>query len=68
MRDIGSFLADLASITRVRLLPYHLAHSKFEAVGMADPVGDIEVPTRQQMKMAEDIMTGFGLRTLVPGR
>jgi pyruvate formate lyase activating enzyme len=64
LRGIGHFLADLPSIVAVRLLPYHPAHSKFEAVGMPDPMAEAPPPSAEQLNTAADTMGSFGLRVI----
>jgi pyruvate formate lyase activating enzyme len=46
---IGRLLKGLANIVAVRLLPYHQAHSKYEAIGWPDHMPDADTPTAAQM-------------------
>jgi len=58
---IGKLLSGLRNITGVRLLPYHLAHSKFEIVGHTDTMPDVPLPTQSLMSETSAHLTEFGL-------
>lgn len=62
--NIGRFLAGLKNLAGVRLLPYHPAQSKFEAIGRNDPMADVEPPAAGQLEMATGIMGNCGLRVV----
>jgi len=64
LRTIARFLARLKNVVGLRLLPYHPAHSKFEAIGRADPMPDVEPPSAEQLEMATGIMNGLNLRVV----
>ena len=46
---IGGLLGGLRSVVGVRLLPYHQARSKYEAIGHADPMPEAEPPPKDRM-------------------
>jgi glycyl-radical enzyme activating protein len=46
---MGALLAGLRNIAGVRLLPYHPARSKYEAVGRPDAMPAVEAPSREKM-------------------
>lgn len=64
LRAIGRFLSSLVSLVGVRLLPYHTALSKYEAIGRADPMAGVAPPSSEQLNAAADIMRSFGLKTV----
>ena len=43
---IGRLLGGLRNVVGVRLLPYHPAHSKYEAIGCADTMPEVEAPSK----------------------
>jgi len=61
MEAIGSFLAGLKNLVGVKLLPYHLARAKYEAVGRYDTMPHVEPPTPSQLEAAAAILRRFGL-------
>ena len=63
---IGKLLSKLHNITGVRLLPYHLAHSKYENVGHKDTMPHVAVPTSEQIHRAVTGLTDFGLKVKQP--
>ncbi len=63
LQAIGRFLSSLQHLVGVRLLPYHPAQSKYEAVGKADPMADVQPPSAAQLRTAAGIMQSFGLKT-----
>lgn len=65
MQAMGGFLADLPNITGVRLLPYHLARSKYEAVGHPDTMPDVAPPDTAAMQRLAEVLQRFGLRALL---
>ena len=46
---IGGLLGGLRNIALVRLLPYHPARSKYEAIGRADTMPEAEAPSKARM-------------------
>jgi len=58
---IGTFLSKLKNIAGVRLLPYHLAHSKYEKVALTDTMPQVDPPTHEQLKAAAACLTNCGL-------
>lgn len=64
LQAIGRFLTRLKRIVGVRLLPYHPAHSKSEAVGKADSMPDVGPPSVEQLKVATDVMESLNLRVV----
>ncbi|MBQ9503297.1 MAG: glycyl-radical enzyme activating protein [Lentisphaeria bacterium] len=66
IRGAGAFLAGLANVSAVRLLPYHsFARSKFRAVGHADTMPDVEPPTPEELERAAAILRSHNLQTIV---
>ena len=61
LHAIGGFLAGLPNLVGVRLLPYHPADSKFEAVGMPAPMAGAEPPSDADVALATETMAGLGL-------
>jgi pyruvate-formate lyase-activating enzyme len=54
----------LPNIVGVRLLPYHLARSKYEAVGRSDTMPEVAPPDAAAMARATVILQGYGLVVL----
>jgi glycyl-radical enzyme activating protein len=46
---IGGLLSGLRSIVGVRLLPYHQARSKYEAIGCTDTMPEVEAPPEDRI-------------------
>ena len=65
MAAMGKLLSGLANIVGVRLLPYHLARSKYEMVGWLDTMPDVPVPDTVVMANAAEILRASGLDTLM---
>jgi len=61
LQAIGRFLAGLPNVSGVRLLPYHPARSKFEAVGKATPMPDVEPLSDEKLGVATRLMEAQGL-------
>ncbi|MEN6644646.1 MAG: glycyl-radical enzyme activating protein [Armatimonadia bacterium] len=61
MAAIGQLLNDLNNIVGVRLLPYHLARSKYETIGRPYPMDDVQPPDAATIDNAKAILQGFGL-------
>jgi len=61
MKAIGGFLDGMKNIMGVRLLPYHAAISKREALGLLDPMEGIEPPSAESMLAFAAILKGFRL-------
>ena len=61
MTAAGKLLGELDNITLVRLLPYHLARSKYVTSGHADTMPQVAPPTPEQMEHAAGLLRGFGL-------
>jgi len=61
MSAAGKLLGGLSNIAGVRLLPYHLARSKYETVGHPDTMPHVDPPTHEQMDNAANCLKGFGL-------
>ena len=64
MDAMGELLDGLSNIAGVRLLPYHLARSKYATVGHADTMPDVPAPTPEQMSRAACILTNLGLKVI----
>jgi pyruvate formate lyase activating enzyme len=65
LHAIGRFLSGLKHIPPVRLLPFHPAHSKFVALGMAEPMTNVEPPADDQVPNADHILKSHGI-CLIP--
>ncbi len=61
MSAMGKLLSGLANIVRVRLLPYHLARSKYETVGRPDTMPDAAPPDAATVAGAAAILRECGL-------
>lgn len=61
MAAMGEWLSGLSHIVGVRLLPYHLARSKYETVGRPDTMPDVLPPDAAAMAGAAAILQGYGL-------
>jgi glycyl-radical enzyme activating protein len=61
MTAMGKLLAGLPNITRVRLLPYHLARSKYATVGRPDTMPEVALPDAAAMAGAAAILRSYGL-------
>ena len=57
----GKLLGGLTNIVGVRLMSYHPARLKYEAVGHPDTMPHVLVPTTEQMRFAAVLLTKFGL-------
>ncbi len=62
MAAIGKVLSGLPNIVVVRLLPYHLARGKYEAVGRPDTMPHVSPPDAVTMANAAAVLCRFGLR------
>ena len=57
----GAFLATVAGVTRVCLLPYHaLARPKYETVGRPDTLPPSPAPTAKELERAGDVLRACG--------
>ena len=65
MAAMGEWLSGLPYIVGVRLLPYHLARSKYETVGRPDTMPDVPPPAAAAMADAVAILQGYGLGAVV---
>ncbi len=65
MAAMGKLLNGLKNIVAVRLLPYHLARSKYEAVGHPDTMPHVPVPDTVAMANSETILRQSGLNTVM---
>lgn len=61
MAAVGDMLSNLPNIVGVRLLPYHLARSKYETVGHADTMPDVPPPDAMAMAEAAATLRRSGL-------
>jgi glycyl-radical enzyme activating protein len=64
MAAIARLLSGLRNIVGVRLLPYHLARSKYEALGRAYPMGEVAPPEGAAVEGLAAILRGHGLKTV----
>jgi len=61
MSAIGELLGGLPHRVAVRLLPYHLARSKYETVGHVDTMPDVPPPDSAAMTRWADLLRRHGL-------
>jgi len=61
MAAMGEWLSGPPHMVGVRLLPYHLARSKYETVGRPDTMPDVPPPDAAAMAGAAAILQGYGL-------
>ncbi len=61
---LADLLAGLPNLTGVRLLPYHLARSKYAAVGHADTLPDVPPPPAATVAAAAAILRARGVLVL----
>lgn len=60
----GAFLKNLGGVVGVRILPYHnYATSKYKSLDIKDTLPR-ELPTKEQIEEAKNIITAFGLKAL----
>lgn len=57
----GEFLAGLNHLTGIRLLPYHVARSKYETVGHSDTMPEVPPPTTEELVRAAELLRQAGL-------
>lgn len=67
MAAIAKLLSGLPNIVGVRLLPYHLARSKYETVGRADTMPKVAPPDAAAMAQAAALLRRYGLVVIAPG-
>jgi len=65
MAAMGKLLSGLPNIVGVRLLPYHLARSKYEKVGRPDTMPHVAPPDADTMAGAAAILRECGLDTVL---
>lgn len=65
MAAMGKLLSGLANIAGVRLLPYHLARSKYETVGHADTMPVVPLPDAAVIANCAEILRQAGLRNVI---
>ncbi|TVQ24095.1 MAG: pyruvate formate lyase-activating protein [Spirochaetaceae bacterium] len=66
-KRVAAFVAELASVERVDLLPYHeLGRHKWEALGRQYPLDTIAPPTREEVSAAHRIFEAAGLPVTPP--
>lgn len=59
IEKIGEFLGTLKNLTKVRVLPYHnYAGSKYESLGMENTLPAVELPTKDEIAAAKNIIGG----------
>lgn len=57
LRAIRAFADSLSNVKKVEVLPYHdMAKFKYEKLGIPYTIADVPVPTKEQVKWAEDIL------------
>ncbi len=63
--DMARFLTRVATLTGVRLLPYHdFARSKYAAIGLADTMPHVEKPSPERMEELRAIVRRQGLNVM----
>jgi pyruvate formate lyase activating enzyme len=63
LRQIGAFAADLPSLERVDLLPYHrIGRDKYRRLGKACPMPETDPPPESQMATIAEKLRSMGLR------
>lgn len=61
----GAFLSGLRNICGVRLLAYHsFARSKYDSVGHADTMPEVETPSGGHLRRLAEILRGYGVAVL----
>lgn len=65
MAAMGKLLSGLPDTVGVRLLPYHLARSKYEKVGRPDTMPHVPPPDAATMARAAAILRQCGLATVL---
>ncbi len=61
----GTFLSGLRNIRGVRLLAYHsFARSKYDSVGHADTMPEVETPSDRHLRHLAEILRGYGVAVL----
>ena len=57
--ELKEFLNTLSNVKKIEILPYHtLGVSKYEKLGISYPLQGIEVPTKEQVEIANNILKG----------
>lgn len=64
LTGLARFLSGLRNIVGVRLLPYHVARSKYETIGRPYMMLDVAPPNAATLDSAAAIVRGFGLRVV----
>jgi len=62
----GEFLSTL-HLVGIRILPYHVATAKREALGMEDPMYGVEPPTEKDVAMAKEVLSRYCDNVLCEG-
>lgn len=62
---LGERLGPLPNLVGVRLLAYHLARSKYEAVGRLDTMPDVAPPDDAAVAHAAQVLQRYGLTVLI---
>ena len=62
----GKLLSGLSNIVGLRLLPYHLARSKYETVGHTDTMPHVDPPPQAQMDTAASCLKKCNNLPLIP--
>ena len=59
---VADYLAELQTVQRVEILPYHsLGDQKYAALGMTYPLQGVPAPTAEQVAAAREIFRDRGL-------
>jgi pyruvate formate lyase activating enzyme len=64
MTGLGKALAGLPNLVGVRLLPYHLARTKYETVGRPDTMPEVPLPDLVMLARWGDVLRQAGLSVL----
>ncbi|GGI04999.1 pyruvate formate-lyase-activating protein [Egicoccus halophilus] len=65
VEGVAGFAASLGCVERVDVLPMHrLATAKYEALGLDDPMADVEPPSPETVAHVREIFTSHGLHAV----
>lgn len=68
LRHMGAFAAQLPSLERVDLLPYHrIGRDKYRGLGKACPMPDTQPPSGERMEEIAQALRRFDLRVAIGG-
>lgn len=65
IHGLGKFVSGLGNVERVEVLPYHtMGAFKWDELGLAYPLTDVEAPSKTQLETAKNILRGYGLEVV----